>query len=193
MVTHAITRLNRAYAVLLGKYEFVEREIEPVEGIDNMLDAIASIDREKAKIMVKMDQIAATAKHLDPSWVRERIRPIYPRKKIRKYGVVAKTIYAVLREAETPLRSREIAKIVATKLGIQVNEREMARLNSAVVSVLNPRVGLTVVKVEEAPIKWAIMPRGKLRPGKTRELRTVHRDKFPPLPRKTRFKKPAPQ
>jgi hypothetical protein len=46
MVSHAISRLTREYARLLGKYEFIEREIEHVHGIDNMLEEIARIDRE---------------------------------------------------------------------------------------------------------------------------------------------------
>ena len=186
MVTHAISRLNRAYAVLLGRYEFIEREIEDVHGIDNMLDEIARIDREKAAIMAELDHIAATAKHLDPSWQRERVRPIRPKKKTGRHGKIATEIYAVLREAKAPLTTREIARKVATKLAMKTDDREMARLNSSVVGALNPRIGLTVLKVAEWPIKWVIMPRGKVGAGKTREIKTVPRDKFPPLPRKTR-------
>jgi hypothetical protein len=37
MAAHAISRLNRAYALLLGKYELIEREIEHVNGIDNQV------------------------------------------------------------------------------------------------------------------------------------------------------------
>lgn len=188
MVSHAISRLNREYALLLGKYEFIEREIEDVHGIDNMLDEIARIDREKAKLMLDLDHIAATAKTLDPSWQRERVRPIYPRKKVRKYGVMAKNVFAVLREAAVPLKTREIAKLVAIKIGIKPNERELARLDQGVYGLLYKKVGRTIQKTQEGPAMWALLPRSQVRSDGefARQAKRAPRDRLPPLPRKPR-------
>jgi hypothetical protein len=161
--SHAISKLTRTYALLLGKYEFIEREIEHVSGIDNMLREINRIDRDKREMLRQLDHIAATAKLIDPAWQRETVPPIYPRKTDQHSNMIGATTYKVLRDAGAPLRTREISRLVAEKLGVELCERELARLDRPIYAILKKRAGKTIQMSDDRPIRWSVMPRDLVR------------------------------
>jgi hypothetical protein len=161
MATPIVSRLAREYALLLGKYEVIEREIEYVVGPQRILDEIDRIDRDKRKMRIDLDEIAARAMKLDPRWQRERVRPVYPRD--RKPGALSKVVYGILRRTEIPLKTREIARLAAEQLGLEITQREVSRLEGAVASTLKKRVGKTIMIAEVRPIRWSVMPRDQVR------------------------------
>jgi|GEM_PF-2257705 len=180
--SHAISKLTRTYALLLGRYEFIEREIEHVSGIDNMLREINRIDRAKAEMLTKLDHLAAAAKMIDPAWRREAVGPIYPRKTDEHSNSVSMTAYRVLREAEGPLRTREISRRVAAKLGIELCERELARLDRPIHSSLRKKVGRTILVSEDRPIRWSLMPRDLVKSVKSTPATTHAQPDAAPTP-----------
>jgi hypothetical protein len=160
MATPIVSRLTREYALLLGKYEVIEREIEYVVGPQRILDEIDRIDRDKRKMRIDLAEIAAQAMTLDPRWQRERVRPVYPRD--RKPGALSRVVYGILRRAEIPLKTREIARLAAEQLGLEITQREVSKLEGAVANTLKRRVGKTIMIAEVKPIRWSIMPRDQV-------------------------------
>ncbi|MGH6888458.1 MAG: hypothetical protein ACREHF_04570 [Rhizomicrobium sp.] len=144
----------------MGRYELIEREIEYVVGVEKILKEIDRIEGEKRRMRVRMDQIAAICEQLDSTWVRERVRRIVPRK--NKHGTFSKVVYQILRQAKAPMKSRDISKIMADRLGIEPIQRELNRLDNMVMGVLKPRIGKTVIVVSEKPRQWAVMPRDQV-------------------------------
>lgn len=161
MASHIVSKLTKEYARLLGRFEVIDREIEYVVGVEKILSEIDRIEREKRQMRARLDQIAAITTQLDLSWRRERVRPIYPRD--RKAGVLSRIVYTILREAQMPLKTREIARLAAERLGVQPIQRELIRLENAVSNALKERVGKTIVIAAEKPIQWAVMPRAQVR------------------------------
>lgn len=160
MATLAVTQLKKEYARLLGRYEQIEREIEYVVGVENILKETARIELERYKMRERLDQIAAIVTQLEPGWVRERVRPVSPRK--NKHGTFSKAVYQILREAKAPMKSRDISRIMAERMGIEPIQRELNRLDTFVLVVLKRRIGKTIVVVSEKPRRWAIMPRDQV-------------------------------
>jgi hypothetical protein len=180
--SHTISKLTRTYALLMGEYEVIEREIEYVSGVRDMLREINRIEREKRVMLKQLDHIAATAKLIDPKWERERVRPVYPRKTDKHTGVISTAAYKVLREAGEPLRARQIARRAAEKLGMEPCERELKRLDVAIRAALNSKIGRTVLLVSEKPMTWALMPRDKVRSaGPASATKRGRPDAVPPL------------
>lgn len=160
MASHVVSKLTKEYARLQGRYEVIEREIEYVVGVKQILAEINRIEGVKHGMRARLDQIAAIAMQLDPRWQRECVDAIYPRD--RKPGVLSKIVYGILRKAETPLKTREIARLAAAKLGIEPIKRELLKLESAVQNALKLRIGKTIIIASEKPIRWAVMPRDQV-------------------------------
>ncbi|HEY3778278.1 MAG TPA: hypothetical protein VGL35_09480 [Rhizomicrobium sp.] len=160
MTLREVNLLTKEYARLLGRYERIEREIEYVVGVENILNEIDRITREKRQMRARLDQIAAIVEQLEPGWVRERVRPISPRK--NKIGTFSKIVYQILRETKKPLRTREIAWLMAARLKIKPDDQELRKLDAHVMGALRPRIGKTIIVVSEKPRQWAVMPRDQV-------------------------------
>jgi hypothetical protein len=160
MASHVVSKLTKEYARLQGRYEVIEREIEYVVGVKQILAEINRIEGVKRGMRARLDQIAAIVMQLEPGWQRERVDAIYPRD--RKPGVLSKVVYEILRRAKEPLKTREIARLAAAKLDIEPIQRELLKLESAVQNALKLRVGKTIIIASEKPIRWAVMPRDQV-------------------------------
>ncbi len=176
--SHTIFKLTQTYARLLGKYEFIEREIEQVSGVQNMLREINRIERDKRAMLKQLDAIATTAKLIDPTWTREAVQPISPYKTDRNSKLIGITVWKVLRDTDTPLRTREISRRVAAILEMELCERELARLDPPIHTMLKSKVGKTILMSSKRPIQWSLMPRDQVRSlGKHTSLgSSAHKD-----------------
>jgi hypothetical protein len=157
MATRVVSALTKEYARLRGRYEVIEREIEYVVGVENILKETQRIELERFQIQKRLDEIAALVHGLDPTWVREKVKPIYPNR--REHGSFARVAYQILREAKSPLKTRDISRIAAERLGIEPIQRELNRLDNMVMGVLKPRIGKTVIVLSGKPRRWAFMSR----------------------------------
>ena len=66
MASHVVSKLTKEYARLQGRYEVIEREIEYVVGVKQILAEINRIEGVKRGMRARLDQIAAAAMQLDP-------------------------------------------------------------------------------------------------------------------------------
>jgi len=170
--TNLIKTLTRKHAQLQGEYEFAERMVEDAYGLDAITEATNRCDQRKTEINELLAAIETVIWLYDPDWDPAKVRPNYPRNKHLKPGAIARTAYSVLRDAKFPMTSREIARVVAGRLGYgKLEEREMMRIDSAVYSALDGRVGKITMIVSNNPRRWAIIPRDR---NQIRAIRRPH-------------------
>src|SRR5205814_3319400 len=92
------------------------------------------------------------------------IRPNFPRKRHLKPGTISRATYAILRDAKIAMTTREIARVVASRLGYEKpGERDVARLEGAIYIALMDRVGTTLQIASKNPIRWSLIPRDQVR------------------------------
>ena len=183
----AVGQIAKKYARILGQIEAIEQEIEEVQGIDNMLSEITRIEGAKAEMRTQLDHLAAAAVLLDPKWDRKSIVAIRPYRKVGKHGSVTRQAYIVLSESDAPMRTREIARKVASRLNREATEKTLVSLGTAIHTALKMKIGQTVTLVSEAPCRWELLPRDQVCLGPSSSeirKRKPKRDNFPPLPRK---------
>lgn len=167
--TNLVKTLTTKYAKLLGEHEFAERLTEDAIGLDAIIEATNRCDARKKDIDEKLAAIETVIWLFDPDWNPATIRPNYPRKRYDSPGAISRTAYAVLRDAPIPLTTREIARVVVGRLGIECPvERDVARIEGAILRTLSGREGKTVRIMSHKPIRWSIIPRDQARAGTKR-------------------------
>lgn len=151
--------LERQYAIALGHFEAAERAVETIVGLKAMIEADARITAEKKKLREKMDRIAHLLRvQVDPDWEPGHIRPIRPRKTVRRQGALSIAAYKALKVAKAPLKTREIANLIAPELGVAPSDyRQINRIDVAVRAALLARAkdGMVVLH-EGSPARWSI-------------------------------------
>jgi hypothetical protein len=163
-VSPVISMLTKKYAHLLGEFEVAERAVEDAHGLDAIIEATNQVDKRKQEINNILAAIETVIELFDPDWDPARVRPNYPRKST-KPGTFSRIAYAVLRDAAVPMTSREIARVVASRLGHEkLEEREINRIDLAIYNTFSGRVGTTVKIVSQNPIRWTMIERSKALP-----------------------------
>jgi hypothetical protein len=158
--THLLTALKRNYRRLLGKREVIEQEVELVSGLKNIIAATNDIAKRKKTMNQMLDVLDARIRAIEPSWDREGVRSLRPQKRRRKYGAVSGSAYEVLRDAVEPMTSRQIAKAVAARLGMEnPSEQDLAGMGATIHQTMTLGMGRMILKVSEKPCRWALMPR----------------------------------
>lgn len=161
--TNLVKTLTTKYAKLLGEYEFAERTVEDAVGLDAIIEATNRCDARKAEIVEKLEAIETVIWMFDEGWDPAIVRPNYPRKKHLKPGAISRAAYAILRDAKFPMTSREIARVVAERLGYgKLEEREMARIDNAIFNAMSDRTGKMTMIVSRDPTRWALIPRDQV-------------------------------
>jgi len=160
-VSHVISALTKKYSKLLGEFEFAERQVGDAFGLKAIIAATERSDRRKREIEEQLEALETVIWLFDPEWDPALAEPNYPRMPHKKPGEISKAAYCVLREAESPMTSREIAKIVAARLGYrELAERDLARIDSAVYTAFAARVGKTIRIADQHPRRWALIDVG---------------------------------
>ena len=168
--TNLVKTLTRKYAQLVGEYEFAERPSEDAIGLDSIIEATIHCDAHKKEINDKLAAIETVIWMFDPSWNPATVRPNYPKTRYDRPGAISRAAYAILGEAPRPLTTREIAKLVVTRLNIENPvERDVARIESAVHGSLSGREGKTIQAVSRNPIRWALIPRENVKAGRRKQ------------------------
>jgi hypothetical protein len=161
--TNLVKTLTTKYAKLLGEYEFAERMTEDAVGMAAIMEATNRCDTRKKEITEKLEAIETVIWMYDADWDPAKVRPNYPRKKHLKPGAIIRAGYAVLRDAKIPMTSRQIARVVAERLGYgKLEERGMMRIDNAIYNTLSSRVGKTVMIASREPTRWSIIPRDQV-------------------------------
>lgn len=163
--TNLVKTLTTTYAKLLGELEFADRTVmDTADGLAAFDEAVYQAGLRKRDIEEKLAAIETVVWMFDPDWDPAAIRPNFPRKRHLKPGTISRAAYAVLRDARVSMTTREVARVVACRLGYEKpEERDMKRLDGAVHVALNKRLGITLQIASKNPIRWALIQRDQVR------------------------------
>lgn len=154
-------KLERDYAILLSRYERAEVAVETIIGMAALEAADRRIVAQRKVWREKMDKLSYLLRlQVDPEWTDDHIKPLHERASRRK-GEIAKIAYRVLKAARTPLKSRELAHLVAPSVGVEQSDfRVIGKLASAIHNTLKQRAKEGMVQqLGGPPIRWAVQPR----------------------------------
>jgi hypothetical protein len=167
-----ISMLSKKYAQLLGEQEFAYRTVEDANGLKEIVAATQRADERKRQIDDILASIETVVWLYDPKWDPSGLRPLAPRKKHWTPSTISRAALKILREAGEPLTTTQITHRIAVRLGLPKFEgREINRINTAVNTTLNQRVGSTILRSNESPIRWSIIPRDEVRPRRKRKTK----------------------
>ena len=153
-----LSKLERQYAILRGKFNDAERTVEPVVGLHAIREKWIEIESTKKLLKRQMDHIEGTIRQFDPTFEGERIRPIRPTTPTRRApGSISRPALAALRKSAQPMTAWEVAKIVAGSLGIaEPDSRDLGKISVGVNNTFDKYVRKGHVKlVAENPKRWA--------------------------------------
>lgn len=164
-VNETRVKLERDYAIALSRYERAELATETVVGLAALEAADRQIIAERKVLREKMDRLSYLLRlQVDPEWNDDHIRPLHVPRHDR-HGQIAKAAYRVLKAATEPMRTREIARLVAPMLGVE-GEKEIARIDSAIATTLKKRADEgSIDRIEGKPVRWFVQPRKWVRPA----------------------------
>ena len=85
--------------------------------------------------------------------------PIRPRRPaiIERFGALTTGALEVLREADHPLKTREIARMVLAKRDVHDNA-SIKGATTSILAGLKARTGKSVIRHESKPMRWSLMP-----------------------------------
>lgn len=117
--THeSLVALERDYRIVMSKYERAELATATIVGVKMVAEADRRIQAEKRVLREKMDKIDYLIRlQVDPEWTPHHLTPLHVRTRKRK-GSISKEAYTVWRAATEPLKTREIAHLAASALGV---------------------------------------------------------------------------
>lgn len=157
----AATQLENKYARLMGAYQVIDHEVEPVMGMIAIIEKQLEIERRKRKMLADLQAMAVAIRQFEPDWNSEAVKPILTRPRHRKFGEGAKATYRVLKKAEEPMSVWSIGKALVHELGItDLGERTQQQLAS--VAAGNCQRGVTrgmIERHEGKPIKYSLKQR----------------------------------
>ena len=153
----AIRALKDKLARTKGELETAEQAVEDMHGLDAIMDAWRQIDERKKVLRKAIYHLVAVIQLWEPEFTPIAVAPIQPR--VREYGngTISQEAYAVLRDADRPLKTREVSRLVAARLGRDLDERGVARLDIAISAAFASKLdrGLIAVSATQ-PKKWRL-------------------------------------
>jgi len=161
--TNLVKTLSKKYAQLLGEYESASQNVEDAIGVSAIIEATQNADLRKKDLLEKLEAIETVIWLFDDSWDPATVRPKSPRKRKGPPKAINATALTVLREAQEPMTSRELALIVAKRLGYEnTAQSDVARVRAVIHAALSRNIGKTVEIVSRGPIRWRIVSRNKV-------------------------------
>jgi hypothetical protein len=154
-------KLERDYAIALSRYERAEIAVESVVGLVALEAADKRITAYRQVLKEKMARLSYLLRlQVDPEWTDDHIQPLHERKS-RRQGQISRAAYRVLKAARTPLKTHEIAHLVAPSLDVdRTDHRAISKISSAIAGTLTRRWEEGMVeRLEGPPIRWAVQPR----------------------------------
>lgn len=156
-----LSTLEKRYARALGGYETAAHGRETIVGSKALAASAARVVERQRRYMTIMEDTARTIhQRYQPDWTAGHIKPIVFREGKKAPGQVSRLAYGVLRKAQCPMTTAEIAKIVAVELEADASDqRVMAKLAAAIQGTFQNRTqdGM-IVRLDEKPIRWALVP-----------------------------------
>lgn len=140
-----------------GEFETAEQEAEHAIGLAEIAAAHSKIDKRKRDLEANMVALEHVIWLFDARWDPSTVNPLYPRRTYQKPGSISRAAMRVLRLATSPMTTREIARAVCLQLDKrEVDEREMARIDTAIVATLERKIGGVIRLHEDKPRRWSL-------------------------------------
>jgi hypothetical protein len=157
-VPTVVKTLTRKYAHLRGEYDYAEREIEDVFGLDAIDTATARILKRKKEIHHQLDAVETVIHIFDPTWDFTRVRPIRPQVIVNKNGALLQAAYEVFRERNNiPMSVYQIARAVAVKLGFaDPDSNQVGRFASKLTNAFMRKRDGVLIMLEGLPRRWML-------------------------------------
>jgi hypothetical protein len=153
-------KLERDYAITLSEYERAELATETIVGLAALEAADKRIQAKRRVLKEKMARLDYLLRlEVDPEWTPHHIKPLHTFKRERQ-GEISKATFRVLKSAKEPLRTREIARLVAADLGVAMEERQISKVGAAVYGALKSRLKTgEVQQIADTPVRWLAVKR----------------------------------
>lgn len=152
-----LVKLERDYRICMSRHERAELATETIVGVEMVAAADRRIQAERRVLKEKMEKIDYLIRiQVDPEWTPHHLTPLHVHKPGRQ-GAISKAAYQVLKASAVALTTREIARLAAPMLGVKLNgnEREIARIDSAIAGTLLKRSKDGMVEIIEGkPRRW---------------------------------------
>ena len=158
--------LERQYAIALGQYKVAEHAIEAVVGLKAVVAEDRRIQARKKALQAKMDHIAYLIRvQVDPAWEPGHVRALRSRQNVGRQGYIAKAVYRVLKNADSPLKVREIVYLILPLIDVEKPDTlQLDRVHSAVNGILIARLKQDMVFHDGGkPMRWSVKPRAARR------------------------------
>ena len=136
--------LERKFSSLAGELEVLQLEISKIEKLNAALPEMKARSQELENLLNCTDTLL---KSINPAWEREKAKPLKPNvhKSPVRLGQTTKLALDVLREANQPMTSREIALEVLKIEGIHdVDASTRQRVTNSVDATLRAKLGVYV-------------------------------------------------
>ncbi len=153
--------LERKFADWLGEQKDLHKHIEEVTAAYNALEA----KRERLeKVELLLNSMKVIMSEIAPTWKPDSIRP--SRKNELKIpfepGEATRMAFDVMRQEDRPMTTREIAKLVITAKGLDLDDRDLLnRLKVAIDASLRAKLGKFVDYTgDKFSRKYFIIPAG---------------------------------
>ena len=157
MSSIALRALKDKLARTKGELETAEQAVEDVHGLDAIMDAWRQIDERKKGLRKDIYHLTAVVRMWEPTFNPVTVEPLLTRSRHSANGTIAQEAYAILRDADRPLRTREIARQVAGRLGTDLDVRTLARFDSAIYSAFTAKLERGLIAVSPTkPLKWRL-------------------------------------
>lgn len=136
---HVITALNAKYARLTGE--------------------LRKLTRQADQVRADIAHVEATIRLFRADWDEDQVKPIGPIKPSRwsRRGQGIRTALDVLREANAPMTTREIATRALAAHGIVMpNGKALSAVAGTLAACLERRAGKGVTMIEGRPKRWKL-------------------------------------
>lgn len=151
-------KLERDYRICMSRYERAELATETIVGVKALAAADLRIQAKRRVLKEKMEKLDYLLRlQVDPEWTPHHLTPLHVYERRRK-GSISKEAYRVLKASRVPLKTREIAHLVAPALGVDRNDhRAICRISSSISSTLIDRYKEgSVERIDGKPIRWRV-------------------------------------
>ncbi len=153
-VTNLKVGLSRKFASWSGERIHLEREIAKIN------EAVATLEEKRERVerlntLIRCSRELMT--ELDPEWDPDQVKPSPPHHRKLPYanGMVTRWAMQLIREAEGPFSSLELAEKIVEKQGGDLSDPDLVnRVREAIDNSLRAKLGKYVRYTQTRPTLW---------------------------------------
>ena len=149
--------LQRKYALMAGELKEKAGEVVRIQTLFEQLPALSGRAQRQERLLECAEELL---KEIDPAWTPDKVKPLRPNvhKAPIALGRISKTALDVLREANAPLTTRQVADALLTREGVgEVDSQARQRVINSVDTTLRAKTGRVVQSDDGWPKRWSVI------------------------------------